>query len=400
MTMRLLRSNLDSRLWISWGICFNTSSPWGCTGPPVVKARYNIIFKSLSTKSPSRRLTPIITMHTIPRNMDTEWCDRTCWCNWEINDLNWAISIFVLVVTMKNLPVSYCTGSLSNMIFTSDWQASKWRRTSMTAVLWVFTTGKSRLIEASALCQVVTSWFISVIFSGEGMPMRSFADERMLNLMWLSLASTVFVCWLHSALLDDDLVGCWLEAGLWLIGDYVCSEILEHGVSSKSQWNSSSTPVIVASGDNAIRWTPVTIALKELSYDDAELGGAWLLWVELCIEGLSSSVVTKSRAPAASASQAWACWTVHADRTSWSWHSRWTRVYGSAADILNEMESPKVVHLSCFHLSTDSALGSSTCTWWRLRRWVAGDECGAMGDDGQVTETPGVSDPLSGLIWL
>ena len=38
-------------------------------------------------------------------------------------------------------------------------------------------------------------------------------------------------------------------------------------------------------------------------------------------------------------------------------------VYGSAADILNEMESPKVVHLSRFHLSTDSAPGSSTCTW-------------------------------------
>ena len=37
--------------------------------------------------------------------------------------------------------------------------------------------------------------------------------------------------------------------------------------------------------------------------------------------------------------------------------------YGSAADILNKMENPKVIHLSHFHLSTDSALGSSTCTW-------------------------------------
>ena len=48
-------------------------------------------------------------------------------------------------------------------------------------------------------------------------------------------------------------------------------------------------------------------------------------------------------------------------------------VYGSAADILNKMESPKTIHLSCFDLSTDSAPGSSTCTLWRLRRWVAGD---------------------------
>ena len=187
-----------------------------------------------------------------------------------------------------------------------------------------FTTGKSQLIEASTLGQVVTSWFISAIFLGEGMPMRSFADERMLDLMWLSWASTVFVCWLHSALLDDDSVGRWFEAGLWVIGDDVCSEILEHGVSSESRWNSSSTPVIVASGDNAIHWTPVTIAWKELSYDDAELGGAQLLWVELCIEGSSSSVVAKSRAPAASASWAWACWTVCADRTSRSWCSCWT----------------------------------------------------------------------------
>ena len=89
-------------------------------------------------------------------------------------------------------------------------------------------------------------------------------------------------------------------------------------------WNSSSTPVIVASGDNAICWTPAMIAWKELSYDDAELGGARLLWVELCIAESSSSVVAKSRAPAASASWAWACWTVCADRTSWSWRSHWT----------------------------------------------------------------------------
>ena len=134
MTMQLSRSNLDSRLQISWGICFNTSSPWGCTGPPVVKARYNIIFKS-------------IILYWITERYDI------------------------------NL----------------DRRASKRWRTSMTAVLWVFTTGKSQLIEASALCQVVTSWFISAIFLGEEMPMSSFADERMLDSMWLSWASTVFV---------------------------------------------------------------------------------------------------------------------------------------------------------------------------------------------------------------
>ena len=236
MTMQLSRSNLDSRLWISWGICFNTSSPWGCTGPPVVKARYNIIFKSLSTKSPSQRLTPIITVHTIPRNMDTwvmrsnplmrlkhKWsklCDKHfCPCCH-----NEELTCIILYWITERYDINL------------NRRASKWRRTSMTTVLQVFTTGKSQLIEASTLCQVVTSWFISVIFSGEGMPMRSFVDERMLDSMWLSWASTVFVCWLHSALLDDDSVGRWLKAGLWLIGDDVCSEILECGVSSKSQW--------------------------------------------------------------------------------------------------------------------------------------------------------------------
>ena len=130
---------------------------------------------------------------------------------------------------MKNLPVSYCTGSLSDMILTSDRQASKQQRTSTTTVLWDFTTGKLWLIKVSTLCQVLTSYFISEIFSGEGMHVNSFADERMPDLMWLSWASAIFVCWLCSALLDA-LLGYWLEVGLWLIGKNVGDKISGWGV--------------------------------------------------------------------------------------------------------------------------------------------------------------------------
>ena len=301
MTVRLSRLNLDSRLQISWGICFKTSSPWGCIGPPVMKARYNIIFKSFSTKSASRWLTPIIIMHTIPRNMDT-WVMRSKPLMWLRNKWSTACyKLFVLAVKAKNLPVLYCTGSLGDMIVTSDRWASKRWRTSTTAVLRVFTTGMLRLIEVRALCQALTSCFISEIFSGEGMHMSSFADERIPDSMWLSWASAVFVCWLRSALLDAWL-DCWSEAELWLIGDNVGDEISERGVSSKSWWNSSSTPVKLASGDNPIHWTPAMMAWMEPSSDDAESGGAPLLWVvKLNIEGSSNSVVVKSCAPAASA---------------------------------------------------------------------------------------------------
>ena len=311
-----------------------------------------------------------------------------------MNDLNSAISIFVLVITMNNLPASYCMGLLSDMILTSDRWASKWRRTSTTAVLQAFMTGKSHLVEASALCQVLTSWFILGIFSGEGIPRRSLADERMLDLMWLTWASIVWVCWLCSALLDDNLVGHWLEAGLWLTGNNVGSKILECGVTSESRWNSSPTTVIIASDDNEICCTLATIAWKELSSDDAESGGAQLLQVALCIEGSSSSVVAKNRALAASASWAWACWTAWADWTFQSRHSYWMCSIWVCSWYSEWNGKPKGHPSESF--PPYSALGSSTCAWWRLR-WVAGDE---WASSGQETETPGVCDPLSGLIWL